>query len=195
MWFVGEGGVFSVATRYVVGIAIVDRRIRSVLIGFSLFLGLGGCGYSLEGMRTSLPQEVRTIAIPTMTNRTVEPGIENIFTRAAIREFNLDGRLKVVPKARADSLLEGSIQDFYISSISYDAAGLVLAYRARVTLGVILRRIDTGEILWEAPSIQETQEYRVASSVQTNEARKRLAIVQIAEVVAETVRDLIMDRF
>lgn len=173
----------------------MNRTTKTALTGLLLFLGLWGCGYSLEGRKISLPQEVRTIAIPTMVNHTPEAGIENIFTKAIIREFNLDGRLKVVRKKQADSILAGSIQDFSIFSISYDTAGLALEYRAEVTMGLILRRIDTGEILWEAPSLKEIEEYRVVSDVMINEARKQEAIEEIARELAETIRDLIMERF
>jgi len=171
------------------------RRIGTGLIGFLLFFCLWGCGYRLEGRKTSLPREIQTITIPTMTNETLEAGIENAFTGAVIREFNLDGRLRVVREGQADSILEGSIQDFLISSVSYDAAGLASEYRIRVTMGLTLRRIDTGEILWEAPSLRETETYRVVSNVQINEARKQEAIEEIARELAETIHDLIVERF
>lgn len=173
----------------------MNRATEATLTGFLLLLSLWGCGYSLEGRRTSLPQEIRTIAIPTMTNQTLEAGIENPFTRAMIREFNLEGRLKVVRDKKADSILEGSIQDFTISSIAYGADGLAVTYRSEVTLGVILRRLDTGEILWEAPSMREIQEYRVTSNVLTNEARKQKAIEEIARQLAEAVHNRVVNRF
>ena len=173
----------------------MNRATRNAVTGFFLFLGIWGCGYSLEGRKTSLPQDIRTIAIPTMANKTLEAGIENVFTRAMIREFNLDGRLKVVRQKQADSILEGVIQDFSISSISYDTAGLALEYSVEVTMGLTLRRIDTGEVLWKAPSMKETEEYRVVSNVLTNEARKQEAIEEIARELAETIHDLIVERF
>lgn len=168
---------------------------KALLIGVSLFAGIAGCGYTLEGRKLSVPREIRTIAIPTMTNQTVEPRIENIFTGAMVREFNQDSRLKVVPERRADSILEGTIQEFTISSVSYDASGLALEYRAKITMGVTFRRVDTGEILWAHPSLREIREYRVVSNVQSNEARKQLALEGIARELAERVHDSIVERF
>lgn len=173
----------------------MSRATKTPFIGILFLLGLWGCGYNLEGMKTSLPQEIETIAIPTMENHTLEAGIENVFTQAVIREFNLDRRLKVVREKQADSILAGSIQDFSIHSISYDTAGLVLEYRAQVTMGLTLRRVDTGEILYEAPSLREIDDYRVTSAVQLNEARKQEAIEEIARQLAETIHDLIVERF
>lgn len=173
----------------------MDRATKALVAGLLLSFGLWGCGYSLQGRATPLPQEIRTITIPTMTNQTLEAGIENAFTRAVIREFNLDGRLKVVRENRADSLLEGSIQDFSLYSTAYDASGLALEYRAQVIMGVTFRRIDTGEILLEAPSLTQVDEYRVTSDIPTDEGRKRAAIDEIARQLAETIHDLILERF
>jgi outer membrane lipopolysaccharide assembly protein LptE/RlpB len=130
-----------------------------------------------------------------MSNHTLEAGIENVFTRALIREFNLDGRLKTVQKEQAHAVLEGSIQDFSISSVSYDAAGLALEYRIRVSLALTLRRVATGEVLWEDPSLRDFEEYRVRSNALTNEARKREALEEMARQMAETIHDLIVERF
>jgi len=168
---------------------------RAGLNGLVLLLGLWGCGYGLERKTTSLPREIRTIAIPTMDNQTLEAGIENAFTHAMVRRFNLEGRLRVVREDRADSILEGSIQDFSITSISYGADGLAVQYRTEVSLGVIVRRVDTGEILWEAPSLKEIQEFRVTSNLLTNEARKQEAIDGIARQLAEVVYDRLVNRF
>jgi outer membrane lipopolysaccharide assembly protein LptE/RlpB len=173
----------------------MNRATTTGLIGFFLFITLWGCGYRLEGRETPLPPGIQTIAIPTMANQTLEPGIENAFTEAMIREFNLDGRLKVVSEKRADSILEGSIEDFFISSISYDVSGFASEYRAIVTVGATLRRPDTGEILWSVPSLRDTQDYKVTSNVLSNEARKQEAIEEIARQLAGTVHDLIMERF
>jgi len=173
----------------------VNRQTMVAVAGCLFFPCLLGCGYSLEGTKTSLPQDVRTIAIPTMTNQTLEAGIENTFTKALVREFNLDSRLPVVQEKRADSILHGSIQNFTISSVSYDASGLALEYRAEVSMGLTLQRSDTGEIIWSVSSMEEVEEYRVVSNIQSNEARKQDAIEEIARELAETIHDLIVDRF
>jgi len=167
----------------------------AVLAGFLLLLTLEGCGYRLEGKETSLPKGIQTISIPTLANQTVEPGIENIFTRALIQAFNLDRRLQVVAGLQADSILEGSIRDFSISSISYDTAGHALEYRAQVTMSLTFRRTDTGQVLWQAPYLQEQEDYRVTAVILTDEASKQVALNKIALQLAQTIRDRILERF
>jgi len=173
----------------------MNRAVRAGLAIFLLSWAVWGCGYRLEGRETSLPPEIRTIAVPTMANRTLEAGIENIFTTALVREFNRDRRLRLVRAKEADGILRGSIQDFSISSVTYDEAGLAIEYRVEVTVDVSLRRVDTDEVLWQTDPIRETETYRAVSDVLTNEARKREAVEEIARELAETVHDRIVDRF
>jgi len=171
---------------------------RAVLAGLTIFLlswVLWGCGYRLEGRETSLPPEIQTIAVPTLANQTLEAGIENVFTTALVREFNRDRRLRLVRAKEGDSILRGSIQDFSVSSVTYDDAGFVVEYRVEVTMEVSLRRVDTDEVLWQTGPIREIETYRATSNVLTNEARKREAVEQIARELAETVHDRIVDRF
>ena len=173
----------------------MNRTATMALAGFLFLPMLLGCGYHLEGRGTSLPPEIERVTIPTMKNHTLEAGIEDVLTRALIREFNLDGRLKTVREEQADAVLEGSIEEFFISSVSYDAAGLALEYRIRVSLALTLRRTVTGEILWEDASLRDFDEYQVGSGALTNEARKREATEEMARQMAETIHDLIVERF
>ena len=63
-----------------------------------------GCGYSLRG---NLPGHLKTVAVPVFANRTREPAVENIITRAVVEAFTTNGRLHVVRPEEADAILEG----------------------------------------------------------------------------------------
>src|SRR2546427_1880515 len=63
---------------------------------------VGGCGYSVRG---HLPDDVRTVAVPILVNRTMKPAVETEMTRAIATAFATDGRLKVVSRDVADALL------------------------------------------------------------------------------------------
>ena len=152
------------------------------------FLLLVGCGYQLTGTKTHLPPGVTSIAIPTFVNQTFEPGVEIQFTRAFLNDFIQDRRVKLVDKAQADSVLEGTIKSFSITSSAYNAQGFVLEYQATVVVDLTLRGRD-GEILWKENNLSETRWYRTSSSVLTNEASKSTAIQNIATLVAERVRN------
>ena len=54
---------------------------------------LAGCGY---GFRGSLPEHIKTVAVPVFTNRTAEPAVENWLTSAVVEAYATNGRLRVV---------------------------------------------------------------------------------------------------
>ena len=62
-----------------------------------LAIVLTGCAsYQLGSM---LPNDIKTVYVPTFINKTGEPMIESEATQAAIRELQKDGSLKVVGSA------------------------------------------------------------------------------------------------
>ena len=149
---------------------------------------LVACGYQMVGKETHVPAGLNSIAIPTFKNRTYEPGIEVPFTQAFLREFILDRRVNVVDRRQADSLLEGVITSFRITSVSFDQSGLVLEYQTFVTLDLTLKD-RTEKVLWEQKNFSETQWFRASSNVLTSEANKAAAIQQIGKLVAERLRN------
>jgi outer membrane lipopolysaccharide assembly protein LptE/RlpB len=146
-----------------------------------------GCGYHMVGKETHVPPGLNSVAIPTFVNGTFEPGIEVPFTQAFLREFIQDRRVKVLDRSEADSVLEGVIKSFYITSVSYDQSGLVLQYQTNVVLDLTLRK-RTGEVVWVVKDFSETNWYRASSAVLINETNRAAAIQQLGRFVAERLR-------
>jgi len=101
-----------------------------------LFLFVWGCGYQFAGKDTHLPPGVTSVAIPTLVNQTVEPGIEIVFTQAFLNEFINDRRVNVVDRREADAILEGIIKSFSLASVSYNASGYALEYETIVAMDI-----------------------------------------------------------
>lgn len=147
---------------------------------------LSGCGYQLAGKETHLPPGVTSVAIPTLVNQTLEPGVEIVFTQAFLREFIKDRRVKVVDRREADSVVEGIIKSFYIFSASYDKSGYALEYQTVVTMDIALKKRN-GEIIWAEKDLIEMQWYRTNPSVIATEDNRVNAIQQVAKSVAERI--------
>jgi outer membrane lipopolysaccharide assembly protein LptE/RlpB len=147
---------------------------------------LSGCGYQLAGKDTHLPPGVTSVAIPTLVNKTLEPGVEIVFTQAFLREFIKDRRVKVVDRREADSVVEGIIKSFYIFSASYDKSGYALEYQTVVTMDIALKKRN-GEIIWAEKDLIEMQWYRTNPSVIATEDNRVSAIQQVAKSVAERI--------
>jgi hypothetical protein len=157
------------------------------LLGLLLLAGTS-CGYRLEGEGFSPSPSIRSIAIPTFTNETYEPGIETIVTNALLKEFIKDRRVKILGQDEADAVMEGTVRSFNTSSVAYDPAGLVLEYRTWVTVDIIVKRTRRGEVLWSERDLSESDTYRVSSDVRFTEAQKEEAIQVIAGKLAGRIR-------
>jgi hypothetical protein len=172
------------------------RNYRWVSI-FCLVL-LVACGYQMVGKETHVPPGLNSIAIPTFKNQTFEPGIEILFTQAFLNEFIQDKRVKVVSRAEADSILEGVVKHFTISSVAYGSSGFVSQYQIVVLVDLTLKD-RAGKVLWVEKDVRETEWFRAPSigvtsqnsgtSGVTNEANKQAAIQKTAGFMAERIRN------
>jgi outer membrane lipopolysaccharide assembly protein LptE/RlpB len=152
------------------------------------------CGYRMAGKETHVPPGLSSIAIPTLKNKTFEPGIEIPFTQAFLNEFIQDRRVKVVSRAEADSILEGVVTDFTAYGVAYDKSGFVLQYRTIIVVNFTLKD-RTGKVLWEEKGWNENQWFRASSTGVTNEAAKQVAIQRTAGFMAERIRDRFFQNF
>ena len=149
---------------------------------------LAGCGYQMVGKETHLPPGITSLAIPTFINQTFEPGIEVPLTHGFLREFIQDRRVKVVGRDEADSVLEGVIKSFQISSVSYDRSGIALEYQTTLVIDLTLRK-KTGEILWMEKDLSDSRVYRTSYNILVSESNKAAAIQSLARFMAERIRN------
>jgi outer membrane lipopolysaccharide assembly protein LptE/RlpB len=165
-----------------------------VAVTLLCFLFLSACGYRMVGKETHVPPGLSSVAVPTFKNRTYEPGIEVPFTQAFLNEFILDRRVNVVNRAQADSLLEGTITNFVMYSVSFDQSGRVVEYQTIVILDLTLKD-RAGKVLWEEKNFSETEWFRASSGILINEANKAAAVQKIARLVAERLRNRFFQNF
>lgn len=167
---------------------------RAVYLLLLVMLLSTACGYKLVGRETHLPQGVASIAIPTFKNRTLEPGIEILFTQAFLREFLRDQRVKVVCREEADAILEGVIKSYEYYSVAYDRSGLASEYRATALIDLTLRK-RSGEVIWKENDLSETKTYRVSNVTALSESNKNRALREIAALAAGRVRNRFFHNF
>lgn len=166
-------------------------RKSPIILSIVLLLG---CGYRMVGKETHVPPDLASIAIPTFVNRTYEPGIEAPLTRAFLGELIQDRRLKVVDRNEADSVLEGVIKHFSISSVSYDRSGLATEYQTALVVDLTLKK-KNGEILWREKNLSEVRWYKASSNPLISESNKDASIQEIGRFMAERVRNRIFYNF
>ena len=165
---------------------------RRGLILASAFFLLGGCGYSLRG---SLPGHIQTVAIPVFTNKTQEPAVENFLTRAVVDAFVTSGRLKVVRPEDADSILEGEIVGYQLTSLSFDPRVNVREYRLTVTLNLQFKDVKKNVVLWRQEGVQEKADFRVQGQVSATISSEESALRAAAVDIGRAIVNLTVDRF
>lgn len=153
---------------------------------------LAGCGYSTRG---SLPDHIKSVAVPIFKNRTLEPGVESAITSGVVNAFSSGGRVKVVPVDQADAILQGEVVGYSLDGLSFDTNANVRAYRLRVVLNVEFRDVRRSAMLWRQEGLQETSDFQVAGQVSDTIARGQGAVQQAAAEIGRKVVNLAVDRF
>lgn len=152
----------------------------------------GGCGYSLRG---NLPEHLRTVAVPVFANRTSQPGVENIVTRAVVDAFTTNGRLRVVRSSEADSVLEGSVTGYDLQAVSFDPSANIRQYRLVVTMDLRFRDLRENTTLYERNGLQERADFRVPGSVAQTLISEDVALRTAATDIGRAVVSFTIERF
>jgi outer membrane lipopolysaccharide assembly protein LptE/RlpB len=153
---------------------------------------VAACGYTFRG---TLPEHIQTVGVPVFANRTPEPGVENIITRATIEAFATNGRLRVVPPERADSILEGEITGYELQSIAFDPSANVTQYRLLVTMNLRFRDVRENKILFQRSGFHERADFQVPGAVAETLAREALALRVAAVEIGRSVVSAALARF
>jgi hypothetical protein len=167
---------------------------------------LAGCGYSpsdpaagqsgpvggLGGYqwKSLYRDDVRTVAVPIFSNRSYRRGVEFQLTKAIINQLEAQSPYKVVPRERADTILEGEITDIFIRTFSQDPNTAVPQeqfYLVRVNF--TWKDLRTGKMLVERRRFEQTASFYPTLGegqyVGSQQNVERLALAIVQEMQAE----------
>ena len=134
--------------------------VLSVLCG----LGSSNCGYALAGRGSFLPAYIRTVGIPTFTNRTTVFNLETTLTQKVRAEFIGRGKYQILPQGGdVDALLTGEVSSVTITPASFSPQQLASRYAITMTARIELRDVRANMVLWENPGLVFRQEYEATS--------------------------------
>jgi len=172
---------------------VAERSRAGRALGLVLVaLVLAGCGYSTRG---SLPDHIKTVAVPIFKNRTLEPGVDSAITSGVVNAFSSGGRVKVVPLDEADAILQGEVVSYSLDSLVFDQNANVGAYRLQGVLNVEFRDVRKSALLWPQEGLSATSDFQVQGAVSDTIARGRGAVSQAAAEIGRRVVNLALDRF
>lgn len=144
--------------------AVSRRSFLRGLLTVAAAGALSGCGYSLAGRGSFLPDYIRVIGIPPFINRTPLFNLETQMTEKVRAEFIGRGKYRVVPETdNVDAVLNGEVTGVNIAPVSFTGQQLASRYVITMSARVELRDQKENKVLWENPGLVFRQEYEAQS--------------------------------
>lgn len=84
-------------------------RLAFFLPVFALLLN-GCAGYQIGPVKPKFMGEIRTLAVPTFKNNTLEPRVEVLLATALIKQFQQDGTYQIESEKSADAIVIGTLE-------------------------------------------------------------------------------------
>jgi outer membrane lipopolysaccharide assembly protein LptE/RlpB len=167
-------------------------------VGVALFAAmLSGCGYHTAGHVTTIPANVKTIAIPAFANQTQTYKIEQTLTAAVVREMVTRTHYHVVhtDAEAADATLAGTVLSTYTAPLTYDsqtgrAASVLVTVSMKVTL-----TDKQGKVLYQNPSYVFRDQYQVSRELASFFEEDSPALQRLSQEFARTLVSNILEGF
>ena len=161
-----------------------------------VFFCLSGCGYTQQ---VTLPNNIKTIAIPTFQNKippneryAYRPGLEIELTNAIRDRFIFDGNFKVVDESEADAILKGAIVSYEQEGLRFDQLESVEEYRLFLVVNFELVDRKTKQVIIKEPNFSGQTEFFTSHSPA---AVRRTAANSVVVDLARSLVDRIVEEW
>ena len=159
---------------------------------------LAGCGYTLVGQASTIPDDVRQVYVEPLVNATQRAQVEQILTQAISDEMVTRRRNFSVTSSAgdADAILRGTVVSFDVRPLTFDEDGLADNFEISITADMRFERPpepgqDEGEVIWSNSRYFFREDYPLEEGAEYFD-RENLAIEETSVRFAETlVTDLL----
>lgn len=173
-------------------------RLVAVVPVLAAGLALAGCGYTLVGRASNIPEDIRRVFLQPFENQTTRVEVEQFLTQAIADELVTRPRFELVAtENEADAVIRGAVTAFRVAPITFTSDGRAQEYELAIITDVSFRRVpsptgEEGEVIWANDRYQFKESYEVESADSDFFDRENLAIEDSAERFADTmVTDLL----
>jgi hypothetical protein len=172
-----------------------------LLIALTLVLPLVGCGYSQSGGENNKQQsgyhwnslyreDIQTVAVPVFSTKDFRRGIEFRLTEAVIKQLELHAPYKVVPKDRADTILEGQVTSVRVGTLSKSfQTNQPREQEMVISVDLTWKDLRTGKILLQRKNLQQDATFHPqlgeGEFAGAQQAIERFALVIVQEMQAD----------
>jgi len=161
-----------------------------------------GCGYSLAGRGSFLPDYILVVGIPQLVNNSTFFQVEQLLTEKIRTEFIGRGRYTVIPEPEgADAVMTGAVTSITVQPVGFTEQQLASRYLFTLTMNVQFTDARTALVLWQNSALTFREEYElstrsnVALEGATFLSQERSSFDRIADDVARTVVTAILEAF
>ena len=138
--------------------AISPRRLTLALFAGAVLHA--GCGYTVSSV---LPAHIKTIAIPTFANNTVENGLAGDVTESLINGFLADKRLRLERERDSDSILRGTILAYRNRVYAYTSQEVATQYEILLVAQVAFHDVQKNKDIWKEDELTVRTTYNVVA--------------------------------
>ena len=177
---------------------------RWALAGLFLVLGIlpvnSACGYKVRSSVGTLPSEAKSLGIPTFRNLTTQYKIEQLISRAVIREFSTRTLAKVDSSSTGvDMVLLGEIRNVSSGPVTFgtrteDSQTTGSAFLVTVQLSVKLVRLSDSSIIWQNEDFLFRERYSINSDVRDFFSEENPALERLAKNFAADLANAVLNR-
>ena len=163
----------------------------------TLLLVSTGCGYHTAGHGVTLPDNVKTIAVPSFVNDTQTYKIEQTLTGAVVREMVTRTHYHILNQTdeTADATLHGEVLASNASPLTYDSqTGRAASVLVTVSMKVSLTD-KTGKVLYQNPAYLFREQYQVSRELTSFFEEDSPALQRLSQDFARTLVSNILEGF
>jgi outer membrane lipopolysaccharide assembly protein LptE/RlpB len=143
----------------------MKREFLSGALG-ALLLALSGCGYALVGRGSNIPEDVKSVYLQPLENRTQRQQVEQSLTRAIADELVTRQRFAVVgSEAQANAEIIGAVTGFGVTPVTFDQTGRATEYELAITAQITFKRVgQEGKVIWKSDRYTFRESYPVPTT-------------------------------
>lgn len=165
------------------------RTQTSLALTFTAAL-LVATGCATYHFGSTVPDELRTIAVPVFENASGYPEIDAAVTQYVLREFQREGTFKIKNVENASLKLLGKLSRTDLTALSYDRnyGARASEYRYTLTAEITLVERSTGKLLINALPIHASTTFQTHGDMLTGlqDAQPRIA-KELSRTIVDTV--------
>jgi len=154
-----------------------------------------GCGYRITPAAKMLPSGAQSIGVPTFKNLTQQFRIEQILTKAVLKEFSTRTHASVNSNSSGvDLVLLGEIHSISTSPIAFgaeDSFGTTIL--VTVQLNAKLMRMKDSSVVWENPNYLFRERYVLNNDVSSFFSEENPALERLAREFASALTSTILN--